>query len=208
MITADEVYMSDKEICIVDGCERIRDKKQNRKICQMHRVRYSRHKSYDLPTAPILPSGILKICKKHGELNSLQVYKRTPGKDWLSCRLCVKDCRKRFGQKHTSLFLNDYRKNLTIHKSKIKVSKEFYNKLLHEQNNLCAICKNPESIISGHINRVPKRLAIDHCHTTGKIRGLLCHKCNVSIGALNESIETLQSAINYLEHHKLLSQLG
>ncbi len=190
------------EICIVDGCPRVRDKKQNRLICQMHRGRMSKYKSYDLPSAPKLPDGILKICKRHGELTASAVYKRTPGKDWLSCRLCVKDCRNRFGEKHTSLFLNDYRKNFTIHKSKIKVSKELYNKLLKDQSNLCAICRKPETIISGHINRVPKRLAIDHNHETGKIRGLLCHKCNVSIGAMHESIELFQSAINYLQLHQ------
>lgn len=82
--------MSD-EICIIPGCDRIRDKKQNRRICQMHRVRFGRHKSYDLPTAPKLPDGILKICKRHGKLTELEVYKRIPGKDWLSCRKCVKD---------------------------------------------------------------------------------------------------------------------
>ena len=84
------------DICIVPGCDRIRDKKQNRKICQMHRVRWGRYKSFELPTAPALPEGILKICKKHGPLTAMQVYKRIKGKDWLSCRQCVKECGRRF----------------------------------------------------------------------------------------------------------------
>jgi hypothetical protein len=190
------------DICVVEGCNRVRDKNQNRLICQLHRSRMSKYNSYELPTAPELAEGVLKICKKHGELTALGVYKRVKGKDWLSCRICVKECGTRFREKHSSVFLNDYRKNYTIHKSKIKVSKELFEHLLKEQNNVCAICNNPESIISGHVNRVPKRMAIDHDHTTGKIRGLLCHQCNVSIGAMQESIELLQAAINYLQKHK------
>ncbi len=194
--------MKHRDICIVDGCDRIRDIKQGRNICQMHRTRMSRYKSYDLPTAPILPDGILKICKKHGPLNSLQVYKRIEGKDWLSCRQCIKDCNRRFDENNPSSVRNAYKKNYYLHHEGIKVSKEKYNELLEKQNNLCAICKKSEQIISGPVNKTPKRLAIDHCHITGKIRGLLCHHCNVSLGSFNDSIETLQAAIDYLKMHQ------
>ena len=206
-MTADEVYMYDKEICIVDGCDRLRDKKQNRKICQMHRTRMSKYKSYDLPTAPKLPDGILKICKKHGELNALQVYKRTPNKDWLSCRLCCKERNDRFNENNPSSVRNAYKKNYYLTSNGMKISKDYYNDLLIEQNHACAICKNPETITNGVKSLNKKRLAIDHCHKTMKIRGLLCHKCNVSLGALNDSIEILQSAIDYLKTNKMLSQM-
>jgi hypothetical protein len=193
--------MSD-EICIVPGCDRIRDKKQNRKICQMHRTRFGRHKSYDLPTAPKLPDGILKICKKHGELTAIQVYKRIKGKDWLSCRQCVKECGRRFDKKVTPFFRNSYRKNYIIKGTNRKITKEYYQQMLRNQNSVCAICKKPESVVNSPLNSAPKRLAIDHCHKTGIVRGLLCHKCNVSIGAMRESIELLEAAIEYLKHHK------
>lgn len=73
---------------------------------------------------------------------------------------------------------------------------EKYNKLLIEQNNLCAICHKEETLkgVSGKI----KRFAVDHCHKTGKIRGLLCGKCNKSIGLFEDNIEKLQKAISYL----------
>lgn len=189
------------KVCIVPGCDRFRDKKQNRKICQMHRNRWSKYKSYDLPQKPKLPAGILKICKKHGELNALQVYKRRKGKDWLSCRQCVKECTKRFDEKVTSFFRNSYRKNYTLSKTGLVFSKEDYILLLNKQNNLCAICDKPESIVNNHNGKI-KRLAIDHDHKTGKVRGLLCQKCNTSIGAFNESIEALERAILYLKKHK------
>jgi len=69
------------------------------------------------------------------------------------------------------------------------ISYEDYDKLLLSQNNACAICKNPE---------YRRRLSVDHCHATGKIRGLLCTKCNVGIGSLNDNIEYLKNAIDYL----------
>lgn len=194
--------MKDKDICIVEGCDRIRDKKQNRKICQMHRVRYGRYKSYDLPTSPALPEGILKICKKHGELTALGVYKRTPNKNWLSCRLCNKERNDRFNAENPSAVRNGYKKNFYLRSNNTKISKEYYFELLENQKGLCAICKKNEDISISAKNDKPKRLAIDHNHKTGKIRGLLCHKCNVSIGALNESIETLQAAIEYLKQHQ------
>lgn len=69
------------DICTVPGCDRIRDIKQNRRICQMHRIRYGRYKSFELPSAPKLPDGVIKICKNHGKLTSLEVYKRLKDKD-------------------------------------------------------------------------------------------------------------------------------
>lgn len=74
--------------------------------------------------------------------------------------------------------------------------------MLKNQNDVCAICKKPESIVNSVTNKTPKRLAIDHCHKSGIVRGLLCHRCNVSIGAMNESIELMEAAIDYLKFHK------
>jgi len=194
--------MEKSEICIIEGCGRIRDKKQNRRICQMHRVRYSRHKSYELPTAPKLPEGILKVCKKHGPLTSVGVYLRLPGKEWLSCRLCTKERNERSRAKADYPAQNARRKYFSLTKGGLKVEKRIYYEMLEAQNNLCAICNEPESIQISKRNENPKRLAIDHCHKTNKIRGLLCHKCNVSIGAMRESIPLLQAAITYLQEHQ------
>ena len=74
------------------------------------------------------------------------------------------------------------------------ISKEEYLNLLLEQNNTCAICNIKEE---GNRN-----LAIDHCHTTGKVRGLLCVKCNTSLGGFNDNIELLMKAIEYLKKTK------
>lgn len=96
-----------------------------------------------------------------------------------------------------------YRKTLKNNQLKrdFGITLEIYQEMLIEQNNVCAICKNPETRrnqISGEINS----LAVDHCHETGKVRGLLCFACNGSIGKFNDSIELLQKAIEYLKKYK------
>jgi len=68
---------------------------------------------------------------------------------------------------------------------------EEYEKMLKEQNGKCAICKSR--------NNNGNSLHVDHNHTTGKIRGLLCHKCNTALGIVNESKTILLSMISYLE---------
>ncbi len=70
------------------------------------------------------------------------------------------------------------------------LTEDQFNKMIISQNNLCAICNNPQTG-----NRL---LAVDHCHKTGKVRGLLCTKCNNGIGNFNDNIEILNKAIHYL----------
>jgi hypothetical protein len=61
------------------------------------------------------------------------------------------------------------------------------------QGHTCYICKKPRT--DG------KALVVDHCHTTGKVRDLLCPTCNQSIGLAQESVEILESMISYLKKH-------
>lgn len=77
-------------------------------------------------------------------------------------------------------------------KFKYGLSMEDYEVLLKKQIGVCAICNKPCS--TGH------RLCIDHEHETGGIRGLLCYKCNIAIGHLNDSPALLRKAANYLEN--------
>lgn len=74
---------------------------------------------------------------------------------------------------------------------KYGITEEDYERMLEEQDHLCAICREPCS--SG------RRLAVDHCHLTGKVRGLLCMNCNIALGKLKDSVKIAQSLIRYLE---------
>lgn len=66
-----------------------------------------------------------------------------------------------------------------------------YSKMLELQNGSCAICKIDASALK-------KRLAVDHCHVTGAIRGLLCTRCNTGIGNFKDNINILNNAVKYL----------
>lgn len=76
-----------------------------------------------------------------------------------------------------------------------------YNAKLWSQNGVCAICGEKESSIDGRTNK-PKLLAIDHCHTTNKIRDLLCWRCNTVIGRINEDLDLIDKIKQYLTKHK------
>jgi Autographiviridae endonuclease VII len=82
--------------------------------------------------------------------------------------------------------------------NKYDLTIETYNRMLLEQNNICAICHQPETRQS-RTKGETARLCIDHCHKTNIIRGLLCHNCNTMIGKAFDNIEILESAINYLK---------
>lgn len=72
-----------------------------------------------------------------------------------------------------------------------------YNDLLAEQKGACAICGRLDSGKSTN-----KAFCVDHCHTTGKVRGLLCMPCNRSLGQFQDSIDILEKAVYYLKKAK------
>lgn len=82
-------------------------------------------------------------------------------------------------------------------KYKFGITEEQYNAMLESQKFSCAICGSQQSG-----DKRSSRLAVDHCHETGKVRGLLCSACNKAIGLLRESAENLRSAISYLKKHQ------
>jgi hypothetical protein len=89
----------------------------------------------------------------------------------------------------------DYFWNASL-KKMYGVTVEWYNEQYEKQNGVCAICKRAETAkIRGKV----VRLAVDHCHKTGKVRGLLCMQCNRGIGNLNHDARILQSALEYLD---------
>ena len=76
-------------------------------------------------------------------------------------------------------------------KSKYGITHEDYARMLEDQNGLCGICARTE--ILSH-----KTLAVDHDHKTGRVRGLLCHMCNRSLGQFGDDLVGLMRVIAYL----------
>jgi hypothetical protein len=86
-------------------------------------------------------------------------------------------------------------KRVSSFKIKYGITISEYDLLFKEQEGACAICKT-------HQSTQPIALAVDHCHTTGKVRGLLCGKCNRGIGLFEDREDILVSAIHYLKERK------
>ena len=76
-----------------------------------------------------------------------------------------------------------------------------YNAKLRKQANRCAICRRPETVRSRSTGE-PRRLAVDHDHVTGTIRGLLCQRCNVLVWAIEDNHTSLAAIGAYVEEFR------
>lgn len=89
--------------------------------------------------------------------------------------------------------------------NKFGITLEDYHKLHDAQGGACATCGRPET---ERRNGKIKWLAVDHCHSTGKIRGLLCAACNVGLGRFRDDPAILRAAAEYLERHAAVQPDG
>lgn len=101
------------------------------------------------------------------------------------CRNCLSLSHKKSYRSNK----DKYRNNYVQWKYGLSVGE--YNALLTQQEDKCAICGN-------HF-KSKRTTLIDHCHASGKIRGLLCPSCNNLLGASKDNIHILEQAINYLK---------
>ncbi len=145
------------------------------------------------------PIKLNKICVNHGELLAKDIYIDTKG--YTGCRTCKKESKKASDYKYRKRNLAAER-NRQLNKYNLTTIE--YNEMLGRQNHCCDICKQPETLMRRGVI-VP--LSVDHCHRAEiqgimKVRGLLCKKCNSGIALMNDSIETLRSAIEYLKKNQ------
>lgn len=155
---------------------------------------------------------IVKTCLIHGNLTKDQVIKNGLSKktgliNW-RCRQCARMRLKEYNERNPhaqKLASRKYRRQFydsrlrwaTV-KRKFGLEKEQFEEISKTQNNLCAICKNPEKIMYRITRKRTEFLCVDHCHSTMKIRGLLCRSCNAGLGNFKDSLELLEAAITYL----------
>jgi hypothetical protein len=147
----------------------------------------------------------MKICKKCGvEKSSDEFYKEKRVKDGLQAR-CIECCK---ADARTVFQRNPepYRKRArnrnpeSVRRTRLKkeygITPEYVEELLDKQEGHCALCP---ATVSGH--NMTDNLLIDHCHTTGKVRGLLCADCNLLLGCAKDDISRLIAATFYLKKH-------
>lgn len=166
---------------------------------------------------------ICRTCKITKDLHQFYYTKKRSDKRMINCKSChrekatlrynnnketILEKRKEHYKTNSNKLKKDtknYRKNNSVTvrdaflKRKFGISLEKYNELLNSQNKVCAICNKKEDTI---IRNKVKELSVDHCHKTGKIRGLLCNRCNISLGGFLDSVEILKNAVIYLNEGK------
>lgn len=142
----------------------------------------------------------MKSCRDcHQTKDFIDFYKISHTKDGYDSK-----CRKCHNKKSSAAYFKRKETNPTYTKerklkSKYNITLNEYNVLLTYQNNVCAICFLPET----NKNQYGKpSLSVDHCHTTGKVRGLLCSNCNTAIGLLRDNPLAAFNASKYLASHE------
>lgn len=133
---------------------------------------------------PLDQVGLSKICTKCRENKDISEFPRDKyKKDGFSTQ--CKNCHREY-----------------IFKKKYGISIKEYNEILKTQDDKCAICNRSQIDNNIHnLTRKPTFLPVDHCHKTGKIRGLLCGNCNVALGLFQDNPEILLKAITYLKNN-------
>ena len=139
-------------------------------------------------------SRLSKICTRCNTAKPVTEYSKRKGyKDGILS--WCKDCQREYDRTWRKN-MEPTKKKEVGRKNKLKqsygITIEQYNEMLKAQNHKCAICEKDETEVSRN------RLFVDHCHTTGDVRGLLCLNCNTAIGHLKDSVETALKAASYL----------
>jgi len=145
-----------------------------------------------------------KLCSSCHQLKPLtDFYKETRVKDgrMRRCKVCHGDATAKYRTKNPEVYRKASKKHWNSlsdtkrHSAWLKrygLTKEQYKIIFNKQKGLCFICK--KQCASG------QNLSVDHCHKTGKVRGLLCKKCNTALGMLEDNIQYFEAAILYLKN--------
>ncbi len=158
----------------------------------------------------------MKKCTKCGIKKELvEFYKNSQQKSGLNPS-CI-DCKKKTYRKYKKLngeaiLAYGAKRRKTVEYKDYHLNRLYgittveYQKIFTKQKGLCAICGLPET--KQWKNSKTMRLHIDHDHNIGIVRGLLCNKCNPALGAFDDNIDILASAISYLNQKIANAGLG
>lgn len=129
-----------------------------------------------------------KVCEACGE--SFEVLFGRGSKNRITCYSCTNKNKKiSYRNKHL--------------KKKYGITQFQYKQMFDNQSGRCAICEREMNFMNGTptkgVARKGEDCCIDHCHQTGKIRGLLCFHCNTALGHLFDNLSLLDKIHNYLK---------
>lgn len=130
----------------------------------------------------------MKKCSKCLEEKALEGFYNKRGS-----HIC-KECKKVATREWKRAYPGYHRKNILM--KQYGLSLEQYDRMREQQGFCCYICREPEE------NNQYGQLDVDHCHSSGKVRALLCSKCNTGLGLFRDSPELLNAAVEYLKEHR------
>ena len=142
----------------------------------------------------------MKTCKKCNETKELTEFYKTGGTGSRPqslrprCRACTNKENRAYLESRPTKTDYSYR---SILKRKYGVTMEWYNAKFKVQQGRCAICSTEEKGPKGR-----RFFCVDHCHTTGQPRSLLCANCNTGIGMLKDNPILVARAWTYLQQHQ------
>jgi hypothetical protein len=147
-----------------------------------------------------------KTCTKCGGTHPIDAFHRsTAHKDGRRnlCRNCRRDSKRlyRFRTKASPKPKRprpEYRYWSKI-KAKYGLTEDQFKSLFEKQGSGCAICASPTPRGRLRSGEAARRFVVDHCHQTGRVRGILCNPCNSGIGILGDDPQRLRRALTYLE---------
>lgn len=148
----------------------------------------------------------MKLCTKCDTIKpDDDFFKSNRTKDGLAyrCKDCESVARKAYRTKHREFHLKAQRERNWRHKYGIERSD--FEQMWSEQEGKCAICF--VDLTNIELDNDPKNKSntacVDHCHSTGKVRALLCARCNKGIGLFDDETEKVKSAYEYLAFHEI-----
>ena len=143
----------------------------------------------------------MKTCTKCKETKSLELfYKASKNKDGYTteCKLCNNKRSKEWRENNPERKHRRDRNNNLVARYGITI--EDYEDMFERQGRKCGICRTSENY-SGHTGyRKDWSFSVDHCHDTGRIRGLLCNVCNRALGLFKDNKTVLTNALIWLDN--------
>lgn len=151
-----------------------------------------------------------KRCRKCGEVKSLlsfYAHRGTADRRANYCDECQKQARREWSAKNADRVREHNARRPPEAKRRdhrqwwlrlYDLTPAQYADLLDAQGGVCAVCLQAERYIDARTGE-PRRLAVDHDHVKGHVRGLLCGRCNRSLGQFGDSVEVLERAVEYLK---------
>lgn len=139
-----------------------------------------------------------KICTKCKKEKSLEYFvkdKRLPNGYGPWCKLCKNQSSKKYRENNPVEKIQEKRRNI---KSKYGITLEQWQQMFDRQQGCCAICGK-------HQSELNITLGVDHNHETGKVRSLLCNRCNIEVGFF-EDIEFNNKINEYLNEHNFIQK--